>query len=178
MTRSYLFIYIGKPEKVTKTDKYNLAITSIQICKYISRKRLNALSIMSIVNIAVVLVIMGCSPDILVLATLACHYALNRISELVKSRLGYTCTCHNQLTGNSVIGTLIISAGLIADLTQSHSCIMKSISYISHLTQRRIFNGFIPCSTLPLAWRDLCRDLLLCCVVKAVISLCCYCTMG
>ena len=113
---------------------------------------------MSIAIIAVSLVIMGCTPDILVLATLACHYALNRISELVKSRLGYTCTCHNQLTGNSLIGTLIISAGLIADLTQSHSCIMKSISYISNLTQRQIFNCFIPCSTLPLTWRDLCRD--------------------
>ena len=122
---------------------------------------------MSIAIIAVSLVIMGCTPDILVLATLACHYALNRISELVKSRLGYTCTCHNQLTGNSLIGTLIISAGLIADLTQSHSCIMKSISYISNLTQRQIFNCFIPCSTLPLAWWDLCRDLWLGWVVES-----------
>lgn len=66
--------------------------------------------------------------DTCVWLTVACRYALNCISKLVKTTTGYFCTCCNQLKGNSVIGALIISASIIASKAQSRSCIMmKSI---------------------------------------------------
>lgn len=59
--------------------------------------------------------------------TLACYYSPNCIFKLFKTKIGYFCTCCNQLKGNSVIGPLIISVSIIASKPQSRSCIMKKM---------------------------------------------------
>ena len=52
--------------------------------------------------------------------TAAFRYAPNCISKLLRTRIGYFCSCCNQLKGNSLIRALIISASVIASKAQSH----------------------------------------------------------
>lgn len=60
---------------------------------------------------------------------LACYFAPNCFFKWFKTKIGYFCTCCNQLKGNSIIGTLIISVSVIAK-PQSHSCIMKKCIWL------------------------------------------------
>lgn len=62
--------------------------------------------------------------------TLACYYAPNCIFKLFKIKIGYFCTCCNQLKENSLIGPLITSVSVIASKPQSRSCIMKKCIWL------------------------------------------------